>query len=235
VKDGKKVAPYAQATHNDHVHVAYAKGPGNPALFGRLQEAQSFENRFKPSGAETLTTNTTELAGLLDGLFGKKAPKLKPGQKPTMGEFGTGVGEQILRRKKEQEEYLKLLRSGESFKPPSMDSSELAFGPDWMPWNWGKMVDKERKGKKNKLTNTNSQYEMMMREMYPERYKTSHISPESLQPGFGKGAVASAPMNINVPITVNQQPGEDGEALANRVATLFYEAMNNAQSASIFS
>jgi hypothetical protein len=175
VKDGQIVPPYAQNSHYNHVHVAYAKGPGNPAFFNSVSQAQAFENKFKPSGAKTLTTNTTELAGLLDGLFGKKAPKLKPGQKPTMDELGTGVGQRLLERRRQQEAYLKLLRSDASF-----------------------------------------------------------ISPSSLQSPPSRGEVASGPMTINVPITVNQQPGEDGEALANRVATLFYDAMNNAQSASVF-
>jgi hypothetical protein len=182
VKDGRKVPPYAQSTHMDHVHVAYAKGPGNPAIFGSLPEAQSFENRFKPSGAKTLTTNTTELAGLLDGLFGKKAPKLKPGQKPTMSEFGTGVGEQLLRRKKEQEKYLKLLRSSEDF------------------------------------TNKGGAY----------------ISPDGMRPGGGAGSMASAPINITSPITINQQPGQSADELASIVAMKIGEAVADARAASIF-
>jgi hypothetical protein len=40
--------------------------------------------------------------------------------------------------------------------------------------------------------------------------------------------------NIVNNMTVTQQPGEDGEALANRVATLFFDAVKNAQSSSIF-
>jgi hypothetical protein len=45
---------------------------------------------------------------------------------------------------------------------------------------------------------------------------------------------ATGETNVVNNFTITQQPGEDGEALANRVATLFYDAMNNAQSASIF-
>jgi hypothetical protein len=40
--------------------------------------------------------------------------------------------------------------------------------------------------------------------------------------------------NIVNNMTITQQPGEDGEALANRVATLFFDAVSNARSSSIF-
>ena len=53
-----------------------------------------------------------------------------------------------------------------------------------------------------------------------------------LKPAMAPQAMGGA--NIVNNFTITQQPGEDGEALANRVATLFYDAMNNAQSASIF-
>jgi hypothetical protein len=63
--------------------------------------------------------------------------------------------------------------------------------------------------------------------MVPGSVKVASITGNSSE-GFGE-------TNVVNNISITQQPGEDGEALANRVATLFFEAMNNAQSASIFS
>jgi hypothetical protein len=63
--------------------------------------------------------------------------------------------------------------------------------------------------------------------MVPGSVKVASITGNS---GEGFGGETSVVNNF----TITQQPGEDGEALANRVATLFYDAMNNAQSASIF-
>jgi hypothetical protein len=60
------------------------------------------------------------------------------------------------------------------------------------------------------------------------------IPADGLKVRSAWSGMGSGPITVNAPITVYQQPGEDGEALANRVATLFYDAMNNAQSASIF-
>lgn len=62
--------------------------------------------------------------------------------------------------------------------------------------------------------------------MVPGSVKVASITGNSRE-GF-EGA------NVVNNFTITQQPGEDGEVLANRVATLFYDAMNNAQSASIF-
>jgi hypothetical protein len=64
--------------------------------------------------------------------------------------------------------------------------------------------------------------------MVPGSAKIASVTANSRE-GFGTG------VNVVNNISITQQPGEDGEALANRVATLFYEAMNNAQSSSIFS
>jgi hypothetical protein len=64
--------------------------------------------------------------------------------------------------------------------------------------------------------------------MVPGSVKVASITGNSAE-GFG------GQTTINNTFEITQQPGEDGEALANRVATLFYTAMNNAQSSAIFS
>jgi hypothetical protein len=165
IKNGQRVPPYAQGSHYNHVHVAYAGGQGNPAFFTRQGDAEKWENKFLGKGVKSITTNTAELAQAGDGML----------------------------------------------------------GPGWLPWNWGKLVDQERKT--NKLNSTNRAIEEMVEKGY--------ISPNSLYRQNSSSA-GSAPTTINAPITVNQQPGEDGEALANRVATLFFDAVKNAQSSSIF-
>jgi hypothetical protein len=65
------------------------------------------------------------------------------------------------------------------------------------------------------------------RSMVPGSVKVASITGNS---GEGFGGETSVVNNF----TITQRDGEDGEALANRVATLFYDAMNNAQSASVF-
>jgi hypothetical protein len=62
----------------------------------------------------------------------------------------------------------------------------------------------------------------------------AYISPGSLRPGGFGGASASAPVNINAPITINQQPGQDSEELAAVVAMKISEAVAQARAASIF-
>jgi hypothetical protein len=48
--------------HNDHVHVAYAFGKGNPALFSSKQAAQKFEKSMVPSSVKvgSITGNSAE-------------------------------------------------------------------------------------------------------------------------------------------------------------------------------
>ena len=107
--------------HSDHVHVAYAYGAGNPAFFSNQKAAQSFEDKLIPSNVKSITSNTGELAGLFDGLMGKKPEKLKPGQKPTMNQLGTGTGYKMLQRKQQTEEAMKML-NGVSYNPPQTNS-----------------------------------------------------------------------------------------------------------------
>jgi hypothetical protein len=108
VKDGQVVPPYAQNSHYNHVHVAYALGPNNGKMFSNLSAARSWEESMVPGSVKVASIT---------------------------GNSGEGFG-----------------------------------------------------GETSVINN----------------------------------------------FTITQQPGEDGEVLANRVATLFYDAMNNAQSASIF-
>jgi hypothetical protein len=116
IKNGQRVAPYAQSAHYNHVHVAYAFGEGNPAFFTNQKDAQSFENKLIPSNVKSITSNTGELAGLFDGLLGKKPEKQKPGQKPTMDQRGTETGYRMLQRKQQTEEAMKML-NGVSYNP----------------------------------------------------------------------------------------------------------------------
>jgi hypothetical protein len=107
IKNGQRVAPYAQGAHYNHVHVAYALGPNQGKMFNSLSAAQSWEQS-----------------------------------------------------------------------------------------------------------------------MVPGSVKVASITGNSKE-GFGETHVTNN-------MTITQQPGEDGEALANRVATLFFDAVSNARSSSIF-
>jgi hypothetical protein len=178
IKDGQIVPPYAQNSHYNHVHVAYAQGLGNPAFFSNQKDAASWEKQHLGAGVKSITTNSAELSNLLAQVRYQSAPKSKKNWMQILDEDY-------------QRNINKPIRSGTP-RTSGRGGLDMWEGPQ------------------------------------------AYIPPSSLQSPASRGQMASAPMNITVPITVNQQPGEDGEALANRVATLFYDAMNNAQSASIF-
>jgi hypothetical protein len=65
-KNGVKPVEWLHAKnaggHNDHVHVAYAFGQGNPALFSSKQAAQKFEKSMVPSSVRvgSITGNSAE-------------------------------------------------------------------------------------------------------------------------------------------------------------------------------
>jgi hypothetical protein len=65
IKNGQRVAPYAQAAHYNHVHVAAAMGVNNAVAFGRLTDARRFESAMKPAGARvaSVTANSSEFGG----------------------------------------------------------------------------------------------------------------------------------------------------------------------------
>jgi hypothetical protein len=165
IKNGQKVPPYAQGSHYNHVHVAYAMGAGNPAFFSNQKDAVSWENKFLGRGVESITTNSAELAQAGDGMM----------------------------------------------------------GPSWLPWNWGKLVDQERKT--NKLNQTNRAIEEMVEKGY--------ISPNNLY-RQDRSSAGAAPINITAPITINQQPGQDADELASIVALKIGEAVSDARAASLF-
>jgi hypothetical protein len=64
IKNGQVVAPYAQAAHYNHVHVAFGRGPGNPTLFSNPNAAMAYEQMMAPAGARvaTVTANSSEFA-----------------------------------------------------------------------------------------------------------------------------------------------------------------------------
>jgi hypothetical protein len=166
IKNGQRVAPYAQGSHYNHVHVAYALGAGNPAFFSNKEDAVSWENKFLGKGVKSITTNTAELAQAGDGMF----------------------------------------------------------GPGWLPWNWGKLVDQERKT--SPLNRTNRALEEMVEKGY--------IQPNSLYRQERSSTSGTAPINITAPITINQQPGQDADELASIVALKIGDAVAQARSASVF-
>jgi hypothetical protein len=82
VKDGRKVAPYAQATHNDHVHVAWAFGPNNPVAFNSLSGARNWERSMVPGSAKiaSVTTNSREGFGTGTNVVNNITINQQPGQ-----------------------------------------------------------------------------------------------------------------------------------------------------------
>ena len=62
IKNGQKVAPYAQGSHYNHVHVAYGLGAGNPAFFGSQSEAERWERSMVSGSVKvgSVTGNSAE-------------------------------------------------------------------------------------------------------------------------------------------------------------------------------
>jgi hypothetical protein len=62
IKNGQRVAPYAQGAHYNHVHVAYGLGKGTPAFFSNQSEAIAWEKQMMPASArvQSFTSNTSE-------------------------------------------------------------------------------------------------------------------------------------------------------------------------------
>ena len=62
ISNGQVVAPYAQGTHYDHVHVAYGMGAGQPAFFKSQREAVAWEKTVAPSNemVKSVTSHTGE-------------------------------------------------------------------------------------------------------------------------------------------------------------------------------
>jgi hypothetical protein len=62
IKNGAKVPPYAQSTHMDHVHVAWAYGPNNPVAFESMGAAQQWERSMVPGSLKvaSVTANSGE-------------------------------------------------------------------------------------------------------------------------------------------------------------------------------
>ena len=62
IKNGTKVPPYAQSTHMDHVHVAWAYGPSNPVAFESMGAAQQWERSMVPGSMKvaSVTANSGE-------------------------------------------------------------------------------------------------------------------------------------------------------------------------------
>jgi hypothetical protein len=62
IKNGQKVAPYAQSAHYNHVHVAYAGGPGNPAFFPNKRAAENWEKKATMGNVKvsSITANSGE-------------------------------------------------------------------------------------------------------------------------------------------------------------------------------
>jgi hypothetical protein len=60
IKNGQRVAPYAQGSHYNHVHVAYATGYGMP--FTNAMEAMRFERAMTPGSVkvDSITGNSAE-------------------------------------------------------------------------------------------------------------------------------------------------------------------------------
>lgn len=84
IKNGRKVPPYAQGSHYNHVHVAYAFGAGAPAFFSSKEQARTWEKKMAPSNSAiaTVTTNSSERFGAQKTLNAPITIYQQPNQDP---------------------------------------------------------------------------------------------------------------------------------------------------------
>jgi hypothetical protein len=84
IKNGQKVAPYAQGAHYNHVHVAYANGLGNPAFFSSQSDAMSWERSMMPGSVKvgSITGNSSEGFGGCYTFNNTITIQQQPGQDP---------------------------------------------------------------------------------------------------------------------------------------------------------
>ena len=213
-----------------------AKAYGEPGKsFGSLHRAIAYENRHKPPGSSLVIANSsetvipaasgyapnlekmsgTQVAGLLDGLFGKKPPQLKPGQKPTMSEFGTKTGHDLMHRKNTMEEAIRKMRGGVSSNagpstPIKWDDTMKQYVPN--P-GAGRPGNVRYKG-------------------FPMQASAVTMPTGGMYSGGGGGKGGTA--TINAPITINQQPGQDSEQLAAVLASHLNAALEQAVAANVY-
>jgi hypothetical protein len=82
IKNGQRVPPYAQGSHYNHVHVAYALGYNNGRMFTSLDAAQSWENSMVPGSVKvaSITGNSAEGFGGGTNVVNNITINQQPGQ-----------------------------------------------------------------------------------------------------------------------------------------------------------
>jgi hypothetical protein len=82
IKNGQRVAPYAQGSHYNHVHVAYALGAGNPAFFGSQSAAERWERSMVSGSVRvgSVTGNSAEGFGSGSNVVNNITINQQPGQ-----------------------------------------------------------------------------------------------------------------------------------------------------------
>jgi hypothetical protein len=82
IKNGQQVAPYAQGSHYNHVHVAYAMGLGNGMAFNSLKGAQAWEKSMVGGSVRvaSVTGNSSEGFGSGANVVNNITINQQPGQ-----------------------------------------------------------------------------------------------------------------------------------------------------------
>jgi hypothetical protein len=82
IKNGQRVAPYAQGSHYNHVHVAYGLGQGNPAFFGSQSAAERWERSMVSGSVRvgSVTGNSAEGFGSGTSVVNNITINQQPGQ-----------------------------------------------------------------------------------------------------------------------------------------------------------
>lgn len=240
---------------------AAATFKGQMAMFGRMI-AQAMSGQINWGAlASTLATNIGNMiksavssfmqgfrAGQVAGKPGTPPPAPPPAPRPRWnGGWGDAIAEEM--KHKPAGSQLVLANSSETIIPaggsflPKMNKmtnaiAEVRYGmgkpAGGASKNWMQILDEDYKKNLNKPYNPSGTVKNSGRGGLdtwggPEAY----ISPKSLAPVASAGG-GGGPVNVNSPITIHQQPGQNAEELAAIVAMKIGDAVAEAKASSMF-
>jgi hypothetical protein len=211
IKNGQQVAPYAQGSHYNHVHVAYNQGN-----IGPLVE----EMKAMPFGSKLGVVNSSEFVANREqtGLLAKALR-------------GYFVVEKLIRKMMDSQDTL--LR-----KPASVNVTqplvENVVNPAVTQPYINPVVNQPTI---NPFVNQPSVNPFVNQPTITPFVNQPAITPTQIPaptPSYGSQQGCPTEINVNAPISITQQPGQSAEELASIVAILIGEAVADACAASIF-
>jgi hypothetical protein len=206
-----------------------------------LPTPQAFTfNPFAGAPRNPLTTPSYDPTGIGTITDGGPLPSIfqfqqKPAWPFAKGNFSTPLGKAISyeMRHKPPGSDLVIANSSETIIP----AADGMIGPSWLPWNWGKLVDQERKT--SPLNRTNRMLEEMRKEggyggsLYNDRtssyMRTDPMPTMTASAGGGGGSFDVG----KVEVTINDNSG-DIAAVSDKAAEMILQSMYRQARAEVY-